>query len=260
VDVVGDEARGARVTAQRFFEWVWRANALILFAAGIAALVGGATLAAFIVRDRFREAPQEETREIAGASLEEWQAQLGYFTRVRGTQLLRASLSTDEEERAEPDLLVSGRSYAYYLADSTVNLLHVELASGAARWLFPGHGQRVIEVRDIPTISEVSETSPAPELAPVSATVFVFVDSDTNGDGKLWHDDSKRVAIAEPDGARFTPLLSDVERVHAIEEVDATRIAIFYTQAGSVRLANVDLPGFRVVTDAKLAPAQPAAP
>jgi hypothetical protein len=250
MDVVGDEARsraGGRVTAERFFTLVWRANALILLVVGVAGLLGlGAALTSWAIHELTRDVPPPPTH-VAGRDVTRWNSRLGWVEQLGETSVLRIRLTTNEEIEGISAVLAQSRSIreSPYYGLTTQNFLYVDIESGAARWLLPGNDQIVVETVDLPKRDDG---------VPI-VTVFAIVDHDTDENGKLGEGDESFIALAQPDGMAFTRLLDRVDELHA-SHLDGRSLSLLYTRAGVLRLARIELPAFRIASDIELNAAQ----
>jgi len=266
VDLVGDEAgdgAGARVKAERFFALVWRANAVILFATGVAALLAvGVAVSLWAFAELSRDEPPPPT-QVAGRDVTRWNSRLGWVHRIEGTSVLRVALTTEEEIEQTRATLSSGESYSYEsYGGSTQNYLYVDVSTGAARWLLPGNDQLIPGTIDLPRpafrsggdffVADVPDSKVA---APPIVTVFQIIERDTNEDGHLGAGDASFIALAMPGGSRFARLLERVDELHA-SELDADALSILYTRERVLRLARIELPAFRIASDTELNAAQ----
>ncbi|HEU4431690.1 MAG TPA: hypothetical protein VFT98_23230 [Myxococcota bacterium] len=269
MDVVGDQARsgaGGCMKAERFFTLVWRANGLILLVVGAAGLLAlAAGLAFWAIGKLTRDEPPPPT-EVAGRDVTRWNSRLGWVHRVEGTFVLRVALTTEEEieQTRTRATLSSGGTYFYEsYGGSTQNYFYVDLSTGTARWLLPGNDQLIPGTIDLPGrgfssggeyfVVDGADPRGAP---PPIVTVFQIIERDTNEDGRLGSGDESSIALAKPDGSRFTRLLDRVDELHA-SELNGGALSILYTRERVLRLARIELPAFRIASDIELKAVQP---
>jgi len=129
------------VSGKRFFAWVWRINALIVFALGLICTVVAIFAAASIYNDSARTRHVTGVVNVAEEQLETSAASLGSFSEIGGTEVLRAPLSVQQEY---------ARSFGSNDVSSTRNYLYFDPASRESYWLIPGYRGLIVNENDFP--------------------------------------------------------------------------------------------------------------
>lgn len=218
----------------RFFALVWRLNALIILLAGTVGLLVLVYAAIVIFNDLTRTRHASGIINIAEEQIDTTRTSLGDFELVEGTPILRAPLYLHQE------YAFSSGSKA---ASSTQNYLYFDSLSRAPYWLMPGNRGLILETKEFPS-HEYGE-----KAEPTRVVMYLSVDSDSNGDGKLTSNDAKSIAISDPTGKRFASLLGNVEQANGAQLLNDS-LLIFYTSEGSLRVAEIDLATTKLVSDA----------
>jgi len=126
--------------SQRFFRYLWRINALLIFivASAVVIAVGSLFTSRFTANVRRREAAEVAPTIRGGGSDKE--LRLSGLTLVEGTPVFRATLSA---ERGRGGDVSSG-----YYAD-TKNLLFLDISRSTAKWLLPTNDELIVRVENV---------------------------------------------------------------------------------------------------------------
>ena len=119
------------------------------------------------------------------------------------------------------------------------NLVFVSDDSETMKWVFPGQDQELVSVHPL------KNTAGAIKGIYVEA---VAKSSDKKASG--FHASS--IYLVSPDGAVLTKVLSDVDEVVSRRN-DAHKLRLIYKKQNTVRMAQIDMQDFKVLTDRELA-------
>jgi hypothetical protein len=212
--------------SRRFFSVLWRANAVLIFVAGI---LGSLVLAVVLVlmwREVTRTRHASDVLNIASNEVERSKASLGDFARIDGTPVLRAELFVEQEY--ELSAVSKGTR-------STQNYLYYNATEDSTHWLMPGYKGLILSTH------EVRANDDDDGRTPPTAVLYELIDRDTNGDGKLTQNDLKEIAISDPAGTHLTRVLKDVEELNGQHLAEGgSDVLVFYTSAGSLHVARID--------------------
>ena len=128
----------------------------------------------------------------------------------------------------------------------SVNLLLVDIATGATRWLFPG------TARDIVSMSAVhGAKTEAYANGPVSAMLMTVADADTNHDGRIDGGDDVTLYVYKPGAAAATKILA-AHDVWSVHQIDPARLMVLYNDAKGAHMAVFSTADYRVLTSSVL--------
>jgi len=219
---------------------MWRVNALVIFAVGIAGLLVLSLAAIMFLKNMTRDRQVNDVLNVETGQVDKSSATLGNFTAVDGAALLRAPLHLNQEYEY---------SYSSKDASSIQNYLYFDPATHAFHWLLPGNPRLILDSTELP-----AGNFPRRDDAPVDAIVYQLVDADTNGDGKFTAGDLKTIAVADPAGRRFARVLSKVERLNGAHLTGKTTLVLLYTSDGALRAAEFDLSSDKIVRESAMNP------
>jgi len=228
------------VKSRRFFSFMWRLNALVIFAVGIAGVLVLSLAAIMFLKNMTRDRQVDNVMHLETGQVDKSSATLGNFSAVDGAALLRAPLHLHQEYED---------SYSAKDASSIQNYLYFDPATHSFHWLLPGNRRLILDATELP-----AGNFPRRDDAPVDAIVYQLVDADTNGDGKLTGSDLKTIAVADPGGRRFARVLSKVERLNGAHLTGKTTLVLLYTSDGALRAAEFDLGSDKIVRESAMNP------
>lgn len=224
---------------RQFFAVVWRINSVVILAAGVVGLFVLLFAAAAIYKEMTRTRQATGVVNIAEEQVDLAKASIGDFHLVEGTNVLRAPLYLEQE-------------YAFGSGSketsSTQNYLYFGLETRDAYWLIPGHRGLILETNEFPSREYGEE-----EKRAVVAVMYILVDEDTNGDGKLTRNDSKVIAMSDATGKQFARLLTKVEEINGAHLKNGS-LLIFFTSESTLRMAEVELATINVVRESVVKP------
>lgn len=199
---------------RKIFAVIWRLNAIVILVAGLSAAVVLAVSGFLLIRSGMG------TRHSDGgapAALGERQAillELGTFSPIPGSPVLKAPL--EENRTHSPGYSSSG-------GDATRNILFFDPATRSATWLRPTANNLILNTIALP---EKEDARKAPNTV---VFVYVIVDRDSNGDGRLTEADTKQIAISAPNGTGFRVLVSQADRLQGATLLPSGRLLILTT-------------------------------
>lgn len=218
----------------RFFQFIWRVNALMIF--GIAVLAG--VLGLYAVYSIFKtETRDREVSDLLAVNPnvpQQDEVRLGYPVAVAGTQNLRIPLYREQKT----DLSYYSKSSG----DNMVNELFVNASSGQSKWLFAGKDRIILN--QIQTLQQMRSEQPV-----ATSILYTLVDKDTNGDERLSTQDFTSIGYTAPDSGAYTPLLDNIEKLYAVEQVADDKVMILYFRKSESRMTTYGLPNYTIIVD-----------
>jgi hypothetical protein len=204
--------------SRRFFRYLWRANAVLIFvAAGVVTLGAGALLVGSL------QGLMPGTRdESPGLLVAGPQADPGLFltqaTLLPGTRVMRASLMVDRAP--------SGFSSGGY--SDTRNLLFVEDGDTTGRWLLPDNRQVIADTTDIAADEHDVRLK---RIVAIAAVVRPSVDPRGAANGRL--------LLCDPAGRRVVEVAQGVRRLH-VASVASGEVSLLYERGRRLIMARFD--------------------
>mgnify|MGYP000954309856 CR=1 FL=1 len=211
---------------RRLFARIWRINAIVILLAGVIGTVVLSLVGYLLFRDGTRVRQVDNVANIALGEVRESAADLGVFSTIAGSSVLRAPLTVRQtyaigsvSEEAGP----------------TRNYLYLDPSSRAAHWLRPTMSGVILSSIPIPA-SEFGEQE-------LKAVVFVHVtvDRDSNGDDRLTESDSKQIAVSAPDGTGYRVLVAEAEKLNAATLISPTRLLVVYSTGTKLSAVEADV-------------------
>jgi hypothetical protein len=230
-----------------FFRWVWRANAVLLLGTCIAALAAIAALSKSFFVGVDVDPPQTVTN-VAGTDIGAEALELRQFEKVKGTQLMFAPLAAKADRTIE-----SSASYAYgSILGTTRNLLFFDIETRNTHWLFTGNNQRIPSVAFItdPSSEDCGYGSGKACVGTVTTQAILLEIAPGPGAGPA--PTTRRLAIASPDGRQLTTIASNADGLLGSYKTPTGSLLVFYSVAGAVRVAEIDVTSRSVRSDAEL--------
>ena len=210
----------------KFFEWVWRANALVILAAGIAGLGFAGMLGFVLVSDMF-ETRASGVVNLADDQVDAEALDLGYFHRIEGSEWMRAALEAEQEY---------ARGSATKRAASERNVFFVDPRSGEHRWLLPSHDALILRHWSFPDTRAADAADPGPVVIHVWRVVL----ADTNGNQRLSDRDRSAIGVSGPEGAGFAVVVDAVDAIrHVSYDAAAREVDLLYERDGVLRSAAI---------------------
>ena len=220
----------------RLFRSIWRANAIIILAAGVLSLIVLAFAAFYILKETLRE--REVTAVIntdAERRIEE-SLSLGSATQIIGHPWLLVPLESDQkyDQAYFSKSAVAARNYGFISV------------SGPARWLYPHSRFLIVHASQLPD-AEYFEEDKATVLVS-----FLVVQNDTDKDERLTPEDSAVLVFTRPDGTGSTVVLENVRRIVS-QELIGEEILVVYEDNEGYANATLSLKDYSQVKHERLA-------
>lgn len=221
---------------KRFFTIVRRINSILFLLVLLGVGAGAAWWSWQLHHWYARQYPSQEAITADNSADEPAYADLGDADTVTGTGIQMFSLTAEGLGRR-------GRQ--------TRNILFLSAAEPQGRWLFPDHGNLILEADQIrPWIRSWRGDDAS---APSTALYFEFVPADPDSGREPSEFDMHSVALSRPDGTGLVEVLQDVEAVLSYEQVDATSLTVVYRDFQDLRRARISLDNFAVISDQTVA-------
>jgi hypothetical protein len=224
------------VTSRRLFAGLWRANALLIFAAGILSIGVMSFALVQIYRETTRTRYATQVVNVAGQQVDRASRRVGRFETVEGSPVLRATLTLEQEY---------GFSSGSKETSSPQNYLYYDPRDGRSWWLLPEFTGLLLSTEQVPA-RKYDE-----KVAPVVAFAYELVESDTSGDKRLTGSDRRTIAVSDPIGSRVVRLFRDVDELNGAY-LQGDGLLFLYTAAGVLRAAQVHRDTFAITRDAVL--------
>ncbi len=210
----------------RFDTILWRINGVFLLGLCIA---GGLvfTYALYeIVKDKTRDRSAGDLIRVESGVKTETSLHYGGFQRVAGTDLFMGAVLADQRY---------DRSYFSKSAGSIRNYVFCRTGESPCRRLLATDAWMILEtyrIRETPDIDD-----PA---APVIGFLFQIVQNDTDGNGLINAGDNHALYRSDPDGGRLIGVLSELEDIITVRQIDERTAAVFFTRNGRTYIAGID--------------------
>jgi hypothetical protein len=204
----------------RFFRWVWRINALLIFVAAAAAAIGVIVFAVSQISSSLRERHVATVEPQLTGKAATSEMHLSGFSQVEGTSIFRATLS-------------SAATGGYKLSSSsreseTRNIQIVDFATAKAKWLLPATNELITYNEDIVSGSEDHKSHPL-------ATV-VLVKSSSSDPTAV----EGRLLLMDIAAQHVHEVATNVREVKGAALMESGEVAILFEQSRKYELALFD--------------------
>jgi hypothetical protein len=215
--------------AQKFFRYVWRINAILILIAAAGAAFGVVFFVVTQVSDSIGQRKTEAAAPPVVGTAASKELRLGGFTRIEGTTIYRASLSTRD-----------GRGKYSSSGDSSEvrNILYLNLETGNARWLLPSDSENIAFNEDVAAPSKNGETAP-----PLG--VVVLVKPVPSGSEAV----PGRLLLLDIAAEHVNQVAANVRDVHGVTLMPSGDIAIFFERDRKYQLATFDRASLRKLSE-----------
>ena len=214
------------------FRWLWRANAVAIFLVALAALFSMAWFMVDMMEDsRRRHAEAQAAPAIRPGDTNDPSAslRLGAPFPVTGTQVLRANLESVEGRTSG----MSGSSDD----TETRNVLFIDTATGAGRWLLPTHRRVIVSAETV-----YASDDPGSHGPPVGALVLVKDDEDAETGDLL---------VFNGPATTIVPL-SGVRAYHSSTATEGNQLIVVFDRGGKYVLARFETPSMRKLSETEI--------
>ena len=212
-----------------FFRYVWRFNALAIALVAIGAILLGSYVAISIFMDKTRVRRDVDAIRVGENVEVSEQFFLESSEVIAGASFVQVPLRRGQGYRYP-----GGSSYYYPKGtDQIVNHLFLNIATNESRWLFASANQLILQsqpvfskFKDTPEFSRFRDPPDEPRKA--VGFLYVVVDKDSNGDGRLSERDSVSLATSAVDGTGYRKLVDGIEQVYSARQVADDRVLVLY--------------------------------
>jgi hypothetical protein len=205
-----------RMKRTRLFRGIWRANAIIIFAAGVLSLIMLAFAAVYILKETLRE---REVTAVVNTDTERHVREsmaLGSAVQIAGHPWLLVPLESDQkyDQVYFSKSAVAARNYGFISASAPV------------RWLYPHNRFLIVDAAQLAGADGSRE-----ERATVLIS-FEVVQKDSNNDERLTPNDLSALVFTKPDGTGSTVVLENVRRIVSQEIISGEISVVYEDNAG----------------------------
>ena len=214
----------------KIFQFIQASNTVTVFAASLMAIAlfgGGALL---VAADELFSGPNHSGNSIAIAPEEESEIKLELqgFSPLSGTpNLIAKQVSSQSWSRG----VLSSSSYDKQT--STRNYLFFDGNSKTNHWLRPDSEFMFLEHRELTQ----NQTDANPK---VQRLLYSLVKADSNDDQQLNSDDTKAIALSEPNGKNYQELIQNIDQIQQIHQQNDQRVLVFYRADEKHFVADID--------------------
>ncbi len=213
------------MNANRLFRTIWRINGVALLLAFV--LLAGAALVGTASAIWRSSAHRSEGAAIGAAGEERFS--FGDVREIEGTAEVVIPLHS-----RHPYGGGSSGPFSSGGNELTIrNLLFYDAAAGSSRWLRPDHRGVVVAWEPL--------RDGAAEKGPVRFIRYEIADADTDGDGEITDNDTRRVAISGPGGEGFTVIVPDADAIHGYAPPRNGTLLVFFRRGAEDLVGEVDL-------------------
>ena len=214
----------------RFFQGLWRFNAVVISLVGILAVLVMCMVLWKIVKDATRSREVDNIVQVEQPEQAERFLRLGNMDKVEGHSIVKVPLYTDQ---------TFNRDYFSKNSTSIVNYLFIDAQSKAKHWLLDESGQ-LIKSTDELRFGGYNSKQPA------VAIMYQVVKLDSNGDNLLTRSDQSSIAFSKPDGHGYKEVLVGLETFLGSEMLNSNTVMLMFEKGGQAHVAEVDLMTFEV--------------
>ena len=218
----------------RFFRFLWRINALAITGVALIAAVLGAYALYSILRAETRDRNVSDLLVVNPEQPVQEEVILGRPRALAGTKMVRVPLYREQK--------IDVSYYSKESGSNTVNELVIDSVTGKSEWLFKDTARLIVNITE--TRQEINSDAPKTE-----AIVYSMIERDSNSDGKLTATDKISIGYSNAEAANYVPLLDNIEKLYAVQQVADDRLMVIYVKDGESRLMTYMLPAFTTLAD-----------
>jgi len=203
------------------FRFIWRANAVIILAGGLCALVLVGILAATQLRWMFRERHVDAVVNTDVNGNVEETLILGGATRIIGQPWLLVGLTSDQsyERGSFSKSAEAARNYAFVApAEPT-------------RWLYDHNRFLILDANQIPGTNYDDDDEPT------SLISFLVVEKDSDNNGRLTGNDDAMLVFTRPDGTGRITALEGVRTIISEQRIGEEVLVLYEGAEGYASVA-----------------------
>jgi hypothetical protein len=225
----------------RFFRYVWRFNALAIACASMGFILLGAYAAVSILKEETRVRRATNVVNLGEKETVTEEFSLGRPDIVTGTSYIRVPLRRGQS--------FGGGSFYYSKnTEQIVNYVFLNTSTSESRWLFEHAGQLVLESHFL-----YSKLRSAVEESRQSVGIlYVVVDKDSNGDGRLSEKDAATVMASAVDGTDARKLIEGIEQLYAVQQIADDKVLVLYLKNTQTVSALFSVPALAPLTQVNI--------
>jgi hypothetical protein len=220
----------------RLFRNIWRANAVIIFGAGVGALIVVAIAGYLMLKEVTRERAVDAVVNTDTEQRVEQSFALGGAIQIAGHPWLLVSLESDQHY---------GEVYFSKSTNAARNYAFIS-RSVETRWLYPHSRFLIVDAAQLPR----GEYDAEPNITALVS--FQVVQQDTDGNKRLTAEDSSSLVFTRPDGTGATPVLENISGMRS-QELMSEEVLVIYEDQDGYAVATFSLKDFSLVKRERLA-------
>lgn len=228
-----------------FFKWLWRVNAVLVFAALVA------VIAFLVLSAKARPTQPLQAYFVPPPPQAAVKSKPAYSYELEKDLLIGANTGRENFEiyRLVRWGKIAGKPVTPEAA-ATVNLLVADKKTGTNKWLFPGFDRAIVNQETVLTGRYYWHEPEIDDDIAVEIVVLKVIDADSNGDGALTADDRQTLYIARFPAAAPEKLLTADAIWFTMQNKKEFQIG--YREKGEGFLAVYALPDFTLVSKTKV--------
>jgi hypothetical protein len=201
----------------RFFQYVWRFNALMIAGSSVVVVLLGLYAAVQIFKTDAGSRRATNVVDVGDKDPVADEFSLGGASSIEGTLYVKIPLFRGQSPTASSYSFKGGTRNA-------VNYLFVDTSSGESRWLFEGAGRLIIESEVL--FNKLRNSPGASRLG--IGVVYTLVEKDSNGDNRLTDKDAPSLVFTGIDGSKYQKLIDKAERFYYVGQVADDKLLVLY--------------------------------
>jgi hypothetical protein len=202
--------------SSEFFRYVWQFNALAIATASVGFVLLGSYAAVSMFKDGTRVRRVTNVVNLGENESVSEEFSLERPDVIAGTPYVRVPLRRGQ--------IYGGGSLYSKNTVQIVNYLFLNTSTNESRWLFERAGQLIVESEEL-----FSKLKSAPDETRQSVgMLYVVVDRDSNGDGRLSERDAQSVAVSAVDGTSYRKLIEGIEQLYSVRQIADDRVLVLY--------------------------------
>lgn len=205
--------------ANRFFDYVWRFNAMAIAAAAVLCILLGVYAVATIFHRETRPRRVTNVVNVGNNDRISEEFTLGEAAAVAGTPYVRVPLIRGQSYSPS-----TASYYSKFSDQNLINYLFLNTFSNESRWLFDSAAQLLISNQ----VLFKSLKAAADEKKVAVGIIYVVVARDSNGDNRLTDKDAVALAASDVDGTGYRTLIEGIDRLYSVQQVADDRLLVLY--------------------------------
>ena len=226
---------------KNIFYIIWKIDAVLILIGGLMALGVLGYTAYRIYQDVFRSRDVSSMVNIAANTQMSSEWALGDFDRLEGTDYLMAPVHSTQTYQA---------SYYEKGTSAVRNYLFVNSINKSSRWLVPNNNYLFLS-------RHKEFYKPQSGSSRVIWLRYEVVKSDTNQDGRLTRDDKRTIGISDPNGDRYSELITNIDQILGYEMLNENSLLIFYRTDTKNYIAEINISERSIIVTNELPEIQP---